>query len=261
MSATEPVRRPLGNVSIGISISEAEPSVLSAHGLILEDVNDVTVELSRRLVSLGAQVVLGHQWRPGGIMEAIAGFAQVYQSESGSRPIILNFLAYPDRAALSAADRERLGTAVRIFDDDDAADMDRPKALRRMRERMAKATNARICLCGKVQQPEGLVPGLIEEAALTLKRNKPVYVSRIMGGCAALLARFFAGDRDALMSSFSWTSGSKEYLEVLSQFDLRALAEQCGLEREELLGLFDAQNLDTVVHLTTKGLVARYGEL
>lgn len=261
-----PASRPLTNVIIGISISEAESSGLCALGLTSADVNDVTVELCRRLVSLGARIVLGHQWRPGGVMEAIARFAQVYQPESNA-PIIDNYLAYPDHAALSPHDRKKLSTIVVIHDGEDREQLPRPIALSQMRELMAKRVTARIALCGKITQPEGFVPGVIEETALALRQRQPVYVSRMMGGTADLLARYIRGDRHVfanLADSFdpddvAWINSSKfkTLMRAFDTCDIPSFCEQCGLTRTELDELFDAPNLDTVLHLTTRGLTRR----
>jgi len=255
--------RPLADLAIGISISEAEAPILRERGLAPTDVNHVTVELCRRLVSLGAQVVLGHQWRPGGVMEEIAKFAQVYQPES-KRPIIRNFLAYPDRAALSSHERQRLSPVVAIHDDDTREPLPRQAALRRMREQMADVIDARICLCGKLTQPEGYVPGLIEEVVLTLARHRPVYISGMMGGNAALIARFIAGEHDVFSSetkrfeprTVRWLESPEFHrqLSELSEFDVPRLAKRCGLDPPELVALFEAQNVDTVLLLTTTGL-------
>jgi hypothetical protein len=263
-----PTRRPLADLRVGISISEAELPVLQARGLTAADVNDVTVELCRRLVSLGAQVVLGHQWRPGGVMEAVAKFAQVYQPES-REPIIHNFLAYPDHAALSASDRERLKGVVVIYDDDEKRKaLPRRTALRHMRDQMADVVHARICLCGEIKQPEGFVPGVIEEVVLTLSRDRPVYVSAMMGGISEALTMFLRGDRDAFAtatqpydpSTVAWRESPqfKKYMNELLAFDLPRLASRSGLELTELEELFDAQNVDSIVYLTTRGLINRF---
>jgi hypothetical protein len=261
-----PRRRPLADLRVGISISDAELPLLRARGLTPADVNDVTVELCRRLVSLGAQVVLGHQWRPGGVMEAVAKFAQVYQPESKD-PIIHNFLAYPDHAALSAHDRQRLKGVVTIHDDNTREALPRRAALRRMREQMADVVHARICLCGKITQPEGFVPGLIEEVVLTLARDRPVYVSGMMGGMSEVLTLFLRGNRRAFASATEgydpgtvrWRESPEceSYIKDLSAFGLSQMALQSGLEFAELEELFDAQNIDTILYLTTKGLINR----
>ena len=81
-----------------------------------------------------------------------------------------------------------------------------------MREQMADVVDARICLCGALTQAEGYAPGLIEEVALTLARDSPVYISGMMGGSAELIARFIAGERDVF---------SFEHDTILSRWRLR----------------------------------------
>lgn len=262
-STNRSTRRPLDDLAIGLSISPADGPMLARLGLTADDVNQVTVELCRRLVSLGARVVLGHQWRPGGVMEAVARFAQAYQPDA-DRPIIENFLAYPDRAVLSDTDRHQLGTVVAVHDGVDRSPAPRRLALTQMRERIVEAADARICLCGQLAQPEGELPGLLEEVVLTLKHNRPVYLCEMMGGTAELIARYIDGDRNAFSSfrkgsdpnAVKWHE-SREFndcLDVLSKIGLAGLAERCGLDANELRALFKAQNLDTLLHLALKGL-------
>jgi SLOG cluster2 len=106
------IRRPLEGRCIGISISESAD--LASLGLGNEIVNGLTVDLARRLIGLGASVVLGHNWRTGGIMEAVARFALSYKSQSGSieQSLIFNYLAFPDEPSLSDSDKEQLQLKV-----------------------------------------------------------------------------------------------------------------------------------------------------
>jgi hypothetical protein len=239
--------RPLDGVALGISISESED--LTALGLNKEDVNRVIVELCRRFVALGAQIILGHQWRPRGVMEAVARFAQAYHSETQA-PIIHNFLAWPDRAALSEKDRLQLEKLVVIHDQ--GPPEKRPAALHRMREQMACKNDARICLGGKAKQHEGFIPGVIEEAALALKAGKPLYMSRMMGGTTCLLIDIVEGEKevgDALPPTVP-----HEYRDCFRSLKNSDPQDWCGLTSKELKKLFNAQNLDTIVQLTSHGL-------
>jgi hypothetical protein len=246
--------RPLNGVAIGISISESED--LASLGLNDADVNRVTVELCRRFVALGAQIILGHQWRPRGVMEAVARFAQAYQSET-KNPIIHNFLAWPDRAALSETDRNQLQKLVAIHEEDTApeprmGERERVAALRCMRKQMTDANHVRICLSGKAIQPDGFVPGVIEEAALTLRADKPLYMSRMMGGTTCLLIDVLR-KRKTVWEAFP-SKMPIEYLECFESLKRSDLEERCWLKSGELDELFDAQNLDTIVQLTSRGL-------
>ena len=240
---------------VGVSISAAE-DFTRRHGLEGTAINTITVELCRRLISLGGRVALGHKWRPNGVMDAVSRFASAYHGPS-SNPIILNFLAYPDRAALSEQDRENLRRLVAIHDDQPKTD-DRPAALRLMREQMAEITHARICLGGPVTpQEDSSVPGIVEEAVLTLQRGKPVYFSNMLGGVTEVMIATLIDRRVPAWETMGGDHAkTKQYWEYLASFGNWNLAKLCGLEEEgELERLFNSQNVDTVLQLTCRGLM------
>jgi SLOG cluster2 len=247
--------RPLQGIAVGISISEAED--LSEFGFLPSDINTVTVEICRRIVALGGQVVLGHQWRPGGIMEQVTRFAQAYHLEAGSAgpPIIHNVMAYPDKAALSEGDREQLRELVRIYEPQEPEG--RTEALTRMRESITAIAKARICLAGKEKGYSGSMPGLVEETLISIRRKQPVYLSAMMGGATAYLIKCIRGGGELRIPPevedyFRPNAGRRNTL---------ALAELCRLHPDELDQLFDAQNLDTVVQLSTLGMSRMNGSL
>jgi len=251
-----PLNRPLEGIAVGISISEAED--LGKAGFMVSDINVVTVELCRRIVALGGQVVLGHQWRPGGIMEQVTGFAQRYHVEAGRamQPIIHNVMAWPDRAALSEGDREQLKELVHIYVAQDGDG--RGAALTRMREHMADIAKARICLAGRIRGFSGSMPGLVEETLISMRKRQPVYISAMMGGAAASLIECIRGRLElrALVPHRERVPNNIEhYFRPNAGADnMVALAKLCRLYPEELDQLFQAQNLDTVVQLSTRGM-------
>src|SRR5260370_16798282 len=65
--------RPLEGVTVGLSVSFGEDSAL--HGFTEEEMNRAIVRLSDVLLSAGAQLVFGHDWRPGCVMSAVARLA------------------------------------------------------------------------------------------------------------------------------------------------------------------------------------------
>ncbi len=255
-------RRPLSGLAIGISISESE--TLLQQGLTHDDVNLVTIELSRRLIALGAGVNLGHQWRPGGIMEAIARFARTYQEDVGG-PIIHNFLAWPNRAGLSFDDRQQLSRLVTIHEGREMRpeenENDSAAALTTMRRRLVNANQGSIALSGrlratKLSSAPNFVPGLIEEIALMVAppRPKPVYLSRIMGGVASGVIDFLESGRAPVDFRAPQSERLMYYLHQLEAVDARKFADICGLTHPELRELFDAHNLDTIIGLTSLGM-------
>lgn len=257
-----PQNRPLEGMAVGISISEAED--LANTGFTPNDINLVTVELCRRLVALGAQVVLGHQWRPGGIMEQVTRFAQAYHMESGAsgQPIVHNVMAWPDKASLSEFDREQLKNLVKIYEAEEP--LERPEALTAMRQQITQIAKARICLSGKMNSYEGSMPGLIEEAFLSINQGEPVYLSAMMGGAAAALIECIRG-RTEIDRLIARTAHVPERIQDLfdGSPDRRheTIAKLCWLHPNELEELFNAQNLDTIIQLSTRGMSRLNGTL
>lgn len=247
--------RPLEDVVVGISISQGED--LARYALTEADINRVTVELCRRLIGLGAQVVLGHKWMPGGVMQAVARFAQAYQT-GANQPIIHNYLGWPDRASLSGAERMTLKSLVNIVEPPDAPEWRGPdgrtRALTSMRQQMTAINHARLILSGRwVPQPDRPVAGVVEEAVMTATEGKAIYLSRMMGGAAANLVAVIRGEKPE-PSRADDLPVHKESLERLRACGIERLAHQSGLSANEMNELFDAQNLDTVMHLTSRGL-------
>src|SRR5271165_550150 len=218
----EVMPRPLEGRRIGISISESDD--LPALGLGNEIVNGLTVDLARRLIALGASVVLGHNWRTGGIMEAVARFALSYKSQSGptEQPLIFNYLAFPDKPSLSESDRKELESIVSIgtirwtdCEDDvlralDGAsrpidlgqygkriivdlakslppDLQRAFDLAAMRFTLTQQCDTRLVIGGRTRNYQGLAPGIIEEAWWTIILGKKLVVCSGMGGAACAI--------------------------------------------------------------------------
>ncbi|HEV7927575.1 MAG TPA: hypothetical protein VGR14_19645 [Verrucomicrobiae bacterium] len=254
-------QRPLAGLCLGISISGGE-DLATKYGLSASDLSAITVELCRRFVGLGSQVALGHQWRPKGIMEEVVRFARVYQWEVPSRdgPIIHNFLAWPDRAALSDSDRKELNGLVHIDEPKETPPVmpglpQRAAALTAMRQRVNDLCASRICLSGKVCQPNPLfVSGVLEEASLMIKRSGPVFMSGMMGGVASLLIERLRGKQVAEQEFGGDPNRTRKLWEAFRPEQKSRLAELSGLTNAEQDELFDAQNLDTIVKLVARGM-------
>jgi hypothetical protein len=255
--AEHELHRPLAGLAIGISISESEDIAL--YGFEPVDITMVTVEISRRLISLGAQIVLGHQWRPRGVMESIVRFAQAYQSES-PLPIIRNFMAWPDKAALSQSDRRNISSLVEIVEGEECQN-DRTSALLEMRSKIAHIAHARICLSGKFHQKTGFNHGVIEEIALTLKLGRPVYLSRMMGGSTNAVIDILEERYSSVSSLNDPSEQTMKYLAQIRDVGVKRFAALCGLQTTDLLELFNAHNVDTIIQLTSRGLMNRRVDL
>jgi hypothetical protein len=208
--------RPLEGCRVGISISESEE--LSSYGLTADAINVITVDLARRIMALGGSVLLGHDWRTGGVMEAVARFAISYagQNASPEKPMIVNYLAQPDQPSLSESDRVTLegiaefasiswarrepeimqglagkqGDAMLRSIRETAMGLSRDPGLVRkldlsaMRYFLADKCDVRIVIGGKTMGYQGLAPGIVEEAWWQLLLGKRLIVCEGMGGAA-----------------------------------------------------------------------------
>jgi hypothetical protein len=270
--------RLLSGLKIGISLSEAEDMI--DIGFRNTDMAPFVVTLARRLISLGAAVVLGHQWRPNGIMDSIVQFAELYRSEEGQprSPILYGFLAAPDTAQISAGDREKLKPLLELRDSVEAPSPDRPPDfqdqrrlnLAFMRSRMADLCDARICLGGKLAQRSHRTHGVIEEAACAFDRRRPVYLCGLLKGSTGLLIEMLQGRiyLEEAIDRLSRQAGERgqtpcnrfttDYLKEMKAHGEEWCATNAGLGIEAQRSLFEAQSIDTILSIVVPAL-ARVG--
>src|SRR5437762_14359 len=67
-------------------------------------------------------------------------------------------------------------------------------ALSAMRRHVTALTDARVLVGGRLSGYAGTMPGLVEEAILSLQHRQPVYVAGGFGGAAAAIARVLGRD-------------------------------------------------------------------
>jgi hypothetical protein len=144
---------------------------------------------------------------------------------------------------------------------------------------------ARILLGGKVDSYSGFLPGIFEEALVTLTQQRPVYILGGFGGAAEILADAIlaSGSRrpeelvlewhkkqnpglvKLLEYSHEFTSpkdfaGTESSLDALFGFVQQARGNlsatlNTGLSNEETRELLKTQNIANAVHLVRTGLV------
>ena len=210
-----PYTRALTGISVGISISESEDSGRLGFGP--KEVNQVTVDFSRELVGQGASVVFGHDWRPDGVMHAVAAAAAGAQAlgepsePMAPRPpagapaprrrpkqLLRNYLAWPSQPSLSRDEREQLSASLYIEAISlpsslkayetvtQAGPPEFPylvaRALTALRHRLIDETDARICIGGKEKKYTGRYPGVAEEAMFAIAARQPLYLVGAFGG-------------------------------------------------------------------------------
>ena len=201
--------RSLAGLRLGISLSESEFDV--PYRVNSRFVNDLTVRFASTWLNSGGMVALGHQWRPGGIMQQVAHWAREFQwidwdtmeeSSNNAAAQILNLIAWPDLPPRwDAIEREELagilecrvvgplGIATDGLDPtSELGKFARIRALTAMRRELADVCHARVCIGGASGKPERRLPGVIEEALLTYQAGKPLYISSATGGASKAMA-------------------------------------------------------------------------
>jgi hypothetical protein len=198
--------RPLEGVAVGISVALGEDSW--SRGFGEDEMNRSVVRLSDALLSEGAHLVFGHDWRATGVMSAVARLAVTYEpntevsgrGKSRGRCRITNLVPWDRRPELPMDlrnDLEQRGMLqiVEVPLPPRLAELEgrlgrralRAAALCLMRRRLAELCDARICLGGKYQKYEGFYPGIVEEAytSAVSENGNQVLLSEYLGGAAA----------------------------------------------------------------------------
>lgn len=201
-------QRPLAGCVINLSVSESDDS--AKLGYPSWQVNRVTLQLVAALLGQGASVVFGHDWREDGVMEAVHGFARQMQppvplsadtAAAEAQPLLRNLLPWPDSPHLPERDLERLSSTLRVepvglpeelrapaeevLRTDRSNDLYRyirARGLTFLRHRLNEASHVRVCLGGRRAGAAGRYPGVIEEALLAMRDNKPLYLAGFLGG-------------------------------------------------------------------------------
>ncbi len=205
-----PIQRPLTDCIVNLSISENEES--DRRGFPIWQVNRVTLQLVSALFGQGASVAFGHDWREDGVMEAVYGFARQVQppvplspvdAEAISQPLLRNLLPWPQTPSLSPLEQEQLSATLRIeaaglpetlhaFEavarragpDDGLFIYARARGLTFLRHKLGEMCHARLCVGGRRVGYQGRYPGIIEEALLAVRENRPLYLAGFLGGAA-----------------------------------------------------------------------------
>ncbi|HVR46905.1 MAG TPA: hypothetical protein VMT95_09785 [Candidatus Binatia bacterium] len=288
--------RPLAGMSINLSVSESLDS--AERGFPTWQVNRVSLQLVSALFGQGMTVVFGHDWRQDGVMEAMLSFAQqmrapVGLSEDDARvlgePMLRNILAWPDVPSLSADDIDALSPTLQIEGPVLPEDLReeaqrvsgmtatsefkyvRARALTYLRRRLTGECTARLCLGGRLSGSQGFLPGVLEEAVLSLDSHRPLYMSDLFGGASQEIIwaiegkpmpKSFCPDFKAFETPLQFADGVEasrfqsraEIWDALQNFDEPSIAETNKLSIEQQRELFHTSSVDRLTELLLIGL-------
>ncbi len=289
--------RPLAACVINISISESDDS--SAMGFPSWQVNRVVLQFVAALLGQGASVVFGHDWREDGIMEAVCGFARQMQSpippsEGKPKKPLINLVPWPDKPFLSIQERERLSTTLMVEEvplsselltiakrvkigETDSREYRylRARALTLLRHYLSEISDARICIGGRSTGFAGRYPGVVEEAVMALRSQKPLYLAGFLGGATSQLVDAIEGKkmpdgfcqespeelfRDPPFKEQDETTlqdriiDRKAIWDEFARVGSQTIADRAHLKKNELEKLFHTRVVDHAIELVLTGL-------
>lgn len=252
--------------TVAISISESpDMAVLGLSDAHLRDAMD---RLALHLLASGASLAYGGDLRANGFTDWLFELVSRYQRPASEVRIgVTNYLAWPIHISMDTDELEAIsdslagtGELVCLTQEgrrlDPAAwsqralhqptDEEWAAGLTAMRRVMRGATQARIVLGGRVAGYKGTMPGIAEDALLSLQKNQPLFLLGGFGGCTRDiaetlgLAERWAGSRPA------WP-GRQQFKEFSSDLSN-------GLSAEENATLARTRHIDQATVLVMRGL-------
>ena len=286
-AAAEPVReRPL----VGISVSEPAEGELIGLGLSQVHVRHAFIEIARHLLAAGCSLAYGGDFRQQGYTEAMLDLVRTYSRRDQPGPErVLVYSAWPIWLGLGADQRASMANVATLVPVDpppgapeqippamDRATGDRlwaALALTKMRRRMNRDIDARVLIGGRLSGQAGLLPGIVEEAALSVEDELPLFVIGGFGGAASLVGSTLRGEVRPELSSGYQQDNTPGYTDLWEEARLRRAQPDFGALRESLAQfgqegdrnrlsseendrLFASSDIDEIVALLLRGLKA-----
>lgn len=258
---------------VAISVSDSADSMYS-HESLQNFVTDVTTNL----LLIGKKIAYGGDFRRGGFSELIADTSYRQRGFARETSVIDQYIPYPmhrhitgEMLSLSKDNRVRLiKTAVEGKDNTNYL---WTRSLSHMRTQMTIDTDARIIIGGKTTDYLGKAPGLIEEAKLALKNNKPLYIIGCFHGAARQVIQAIEGQNftytendfhrthEYIQFKYNYEKenqhekiSAKDDAKFFKEYGLDKLSKNNGLTPEENRILFYNQNPSEALFYLFKGL-------
>ena len=253
-----------------IAISTSESPDMEAFGLSDGHLRSATAEIATHILACGANLAYGGDLRKGGFTELLFELVKRYRSEDptavGDR--VINYMAWPvhiqmttDELIATTGELAEAVSLVLIGQDGGRLALEVRQELARsepapdewsaglttMRQLMRDESDARILLGGRVEDYLGCMPGIAEEALLSLKARQPVFLIGGFGGCARDIAETISLVNPWDGSRSGWP-GRAEF----QRFTPESLRN--GLSVEENCVLARTPYMDQAVTLILRGL-------
>lgn len=256
------------SIAVGVSVSESPD--LWALGLSDGHLRDAMAEVALHLLASGRSPAYGGDLRQHGFTELLAELVGRYRNHPrhGGTIAVTDYLAWPvhirmtaDEIAAFSAEHEpgvrlvflaldgtRLARAQRLklcVHEPDEEEW--TEGLTAMRTAMRGDIRARIVLGGRVEGYKGAMPGIAEEAWLSLEAGQPVFLAGGFGGCTRDIAETIGLAERWVGSRDEWAG--RERFRTYTPDDLHN-----GLSRDENAILARTPHIEEAVTLVSRGL-------
>ena len=252
-----------------VAVSTSESPDMQALGLSHAHLRDATAEVALHLMASGARLAYGGDLRPDGftdlLFELVLRYGRRGDPHDHDSRRVTNYLAWPVHITLTADTLSDISSQLAGSGDLVCLTIDgrhlSPQAwpsrpvhdpgpeewatgLTAMRRVMREATTARIVMGGRVSDYMGDMPGIAEEALLSLQARQPLFLIGGFGGCTRDIAETIVLRRPAVRH---WRR--RHEFEAFSASDLAN-----GLSAEENETLAVTPHIDQAVALVLRGM-------
>ena len=246
---------------VAISISESpDMSVFGLSGAHLRDAMD---RLALHLLASGARLAYGGHLRANGFTEWLFELVSRYRRETSETQIgVTNYLAWPNHINMSADELEKISNSLNDTGDlvcltqngrfleprkwhkralHQPSEKEWATGLTAMRRVMREATQARVVLGGRVADYKGTMPGIAEEALLSLQKRQPLFLLGGFGGCTRDIAETlglverWSGSRSAWPGRQKFAAFSSDLSNGLSEDENATLARTPHIDQATIL--------------------------
>ena len=283
----KPVR---DQILVGISVSEPADDELIGRGLSQLHVRHAFVEIARHLLAAGCALAYGGDFRQQGYTEAMLDLVRTYSRRDQPGPERIRvYSAWPTWLCLNADERAAVASVATLVQVDpppgapeqlpparDRLPADRlwaALALTEMRRRMNHDIDARVLIGGRPSGQAGLLPGVVEEAALSVEDALPLFVVGGFGGAASLVGSALRGESPPELTLDYQRNNTAGYTDLWEEAGRRRArpdfgglreglaqsgqeANRNGLSPEQNERLFATSDVDEIVALLLRGLGA-----
>lgn len=257
----------LDGVSVGLSVSESHD--LSRLGLSPRHCELAVAELARAIIIAGGNIIYGGRLGVGTFTDILLDAVARY---GDARRALTICLADTEHRHLTddqlLEHRARLSMSAEIVClDPDGNPIDRPgedlpdpapdaaAALTAMRRHITGTCDARVLVGGLLTGYQGVMPGVVEEALLSLEAKQPLYVAGGFGGAAAAVANVLGNE------AYDWAppgfpdgaEAASQALDLVAAAGARGVADD-GLSADERAQLATTHRPGDVASLVVVGL-------